>query len=109
MRSKHDQYHEYDEERKRHMKEFREHYKSYYRDDPTTENSKKLQRLAIKWTNDALTVAEARLQFLTENPSAYKDHTSVKGHLDQIQNAILSATTALERQRRTKASIGSIR
>ncbi|TEY31557.1 hypothetical protein BOTCAL_0788g00020 [Botryotinia calthae] len=108
MREKNDQYHDYDKQRKRHMKEFRDHFKANCSVDPTAKDFNKLRVLAVKWADDAVTVAEARLQFLMENQNAYKDHQAVKGHLDQIQNMINSAKNALARQKQTKASIQNI-
>ncbi|EMR90844.1 hypothetical protein BcDW1_548 [Botrytis cinerea BcDW1] len=105
MRQKHNDYHKYDDNRKKSMGDFKNHYKNHCKNDPTSDDFKKLRALAIKWADDALTVAEARLQFSMENKAAYKDHKAMKGHLDQIENMINSAKNALSRQKQTKATI----
>ncbi|KAM0145965.1 hypothetical protein ACHAPG_011374 [Botrytis cinerea] len=105
MRQKHNDYHKYDDNRKKSMTDFKNHYKNHCRNDPTSDDFKTLRALAIKWADDAVTVAEARLQFSMENQTAYKDHKAMKGHLDQIENMINSAKTALARQKQTKSTI----
>lgn len=105
MRQKHSDYHKYDDNRKKSMEDFKNHYNNHCKNDPTSDDFKTLRALAIKWADDAVTVAEARLQFSMENQTAYKDHKAMKGHLDQIENMINSAKKALSRQKQTKATI----
>ena len=57
MRQKHSDYHKYDDNRKKSMTDFKNHYKNHCRNDPTSDDFKKLRALAIKWADDALTYA----------------------------------------------------
>ncbi|KAF7950566.1 hypothetical protein EAE96_007848 [Botrytis aclada] len=109
MRAAHATYHKCGDQRNQSRKQFDNWYKDKCLQDPTIENYNELRRLAVKWADIALKEMEGRLEFMISYPRAFEDGKAYNNHLKRIQDVANSAKKAIEKIRKTRETVVSMR